>query len=75
MRELFMSECEHCQSCAGVLRRGCRRYAYWDAPQSAGPDSPHYTGANEQELRTKAEANPGGSADAAVRAADGLPRI
>ena len=75
MRELFMSECQHCQHCAGVLADGCPRYAYWDAPQSAGPDSPHYTGVSEGELRAKAAANPGGSADAAVLAADGLPRI
>lgn len=73
-RELFVSECQHCDVCAGELTKGCPRYAYWDAPQSAGFDSPHYTGATENDLRAKAAENPGGSADRAVRAADGCER-
>lgn len=73
--ELFVSECENCEFCVGRLHDGCPRYAYWGEESSTGFDCPHYTGRTEDELRKLAAGNPGGSADAAVRAADGKPRL
>lgn len=73
--ELFVSECQNCDECKGQLTQDCPRYAYWGEESSAGWDCPHYTGRTEDEMRGLAAANPGGSADAAVRAADGRPRL
>lgn len=67
-RELMVSECENCEACHGQLTESCPRYAYWyENPQT---DSYHWTGLSEAETRRRAAANPGGSADAACRAAD-----
>lgn len=74
-RELFVSECQNCSVCSGNLTNECPRYAYWGEPSSTGYDSPHYTGVSETEIRERAKRNPGGTADAAVRAADGEKRL
>lgn len=75
-RVLFMSECENCRPCAGVLADGCPRYAYWGDPQSAGLGKSHFKGSlTEEELRARAAAYPGGRADTAVRAADRFHRL
>ena len=68
--ELFVSECQNCESCSGVCGHGCPRYAYWDEPQSAGWDSPHYTGLSETEARRRASLNPGGDCARMVASAD-----
>ena len=68
--ELFVSECQHCENCSGVCRYTCPRYAYWYEPQSAGWDSPHYTGLSEAEARRRASLNPNGDCARMVAYAD-----
>lgn len=71
--ELMVTPCEHCDCCSGQLSEDCPRRAYWFADPS--PDSYDWTGLSEDEARRRAANNPGGTADAAVRAADGGPRL
>lgn len=73
--ELFVSECQNCEKCTGVLRKSCPRYAYWDEQDGRAWDDPHYTGANEAFLRKEADENPTGLCAAMVRAADGDERL
>lgn len=72
---LYVSECQGCDECSGRLTQNCPRYAYWSVELGTGWDCPHYTGLQEDEARGLAIAKPGGSVDAAVRAADGRPRL